>query len=514
MANIVNTLWIQNELDEFTKLCIESWVNVGYEVILWTYGEIEYNNPSVSIQDARIITPCRIDEDYAPMADIFRFTMAKKYSEVNETFTWLDSDLFLLRRIPYINIISSEHTKQKGAFKSIDKKVANIGCLQFLYDYKKINWEKILCKIERTKNTQNSNNNSYMKIFQKEVKGLDIIVEPNCFCPVSWANWKQIYSQMSCESKFGMNVIEDFYDFTTNKNIYGIHLWRNLHNKSNPMAHLSFGTPLPRLAEDWSLLDHLQNMTPSSLKFYVPTYKRLDILTTKSLSFLRQSFILKDNIIIVADFYDTSYDNLDYPLIKCPCRGIGETRSWILNECAESGDTLIMIDDDIEYLIDRESKKIYLNSIINNQIKEMKICGAYLSGFPLCSNTYFLKDNYTTNLNYISGAIQIHRVDHSKDIVETHLRHFEDFHFNILYFLRDGVILRNNRYAPITQNYNPNGGICAEYGSVEARLLDAQKVAKEMEQEYQGMCLAYYKNGRAGQPPCWNLRLNHNFKYG
>ena len=510
MKNIINTFWCQGVIDFMSKICIESWLNLGYEVHLWTYNPLEMKNSisfNVEIKDAKTICPFMENEDYAPMSDIFRFTLAKKYNYEKKHYIWADSDLFLIRRFPTKNIISSEHTKKVGAFKSIKDNVPNIGFLQFLPEtpyIKTIDFDKILTKIEKNSN-QNSNKNSYMKIFQKEVKSndkIDYIAEPNAFCPISWANYKDLYISMNCKSKFGMNVIENFYEFWNNSNVYGIHLWRNLYNINKPNISTS------------SLFSLLPTIPSTEIKFYIPTYKRPIILNKTTIPFLNQSFILKEKIYLVVDIDDNSYDAIDHNILKCPVEGIGQVRSWILNEVAYGGDILVMIDDDIQYLINKDGKKTYLNEVLNEQINIMKIRGAYLSGFPLCSNIFYLKESYTTNLTYISGAIQIHRINSEMVNIETTLRHFEDYHFNIQYFLRDGLILRNNSIAPITDNYNEKGGICEQYGGLQKRLKDAEKVARELVEEYPDMCYSYFKNASSRVPASWNLRLNHNFRYG
>ena len=508
--NILSTLWIQEDLDDLTPVCIVSWLNLGYVVHLYSYKSKELENntaikQNLVFKDANEILPRDNNLQYAPQADLFRYTLALKYKNEKKHFIWIDSDMFLLRRFPNdIDIISSEHTKKTGAFKSIKDYVANIGLLQFTTKSNSINWSKIIEKCLKSKTPQNSNRNNYMKIFQKEVKDLDIIVEPNAFCPVSWANFKELYQGMSCRGKFGMKVIENFYELLNRPSVFGIHLWRNLKNTNKTYSYIQ------------SLFQGLNSINLiRKLKFFVPTYRRNELLQRTTLDYLKKSFILKEQIFLVLDQNDNSYDNLDYQKIYCPAQGIGPTRSWILNECdiVKDEDTIVMIDDDIEHFINANSEKIYLDHILPMTIEVMDKRDCKFAGFPLCSNPFFLKNNYTENLVYISGATQIHIIDRKREEVKTHLRQFEDFHFNIQYFLRDGLTLRNNRFAPITNHYNPEGGIVESYGSLESRLEDCKTAGEWLIQEYPDMCDIYWKKGSARVPPSYNIKLNRTFKY-
>ncbi len=505
--NILSTLWIQGELDEFTKLCLESWVNLGYFVDLYTYNTsvMISNHPNITIKDAELICERDPSEDYSPQADLFRYNLALKFQKEKKHYIWIDSDMFLLRRFPNdINIISSEHTKKIGAFKSIKDYVPNIGLLQFLPNYNKINWEKILERCKNSKKEQNSNRNNYMKIFQKEIKGLEIIVEPNAFCGISWANWKDLYTGMSCESKFGMNVVTDFYQLINLPSVFGLHLWRNLKNKNICETDSN------------SLFHKLYNINKlRKLKVFVPSYRRKNLVEETTLDYLKKSFILKEQIYLVIDTNDNSYESLDIKKIQCPYNGIGRVRSWVLNECdiINHGDTIIMIDDDIEHFINSQNQKVYLDEMLPMTINEMEKKNCYFGGFPLCSNPFFLKDKYTTNLVYVSGAVQIHRIDRTRTEVATHLKQYEDYHFNIQYFLRDKHYLRNNRFAPITNHYNPVGGIVETYGSLKKRLEDCKVSGVWLVNEYPTMCELYWKKGSARVPPSYNIKLNTYFTF-
>ena len=81
-----------------------------------------------------------------------------------------------------------------------------------------------------------------------------------------------------------------------------------------------------------------------------------------------------------------------------------------------------------------------------------------------------------------------------------------------MYFKRDGGILRYNGCAPITKNYNPDGGIASEMGSLEKRL-ECQHIADEIIDKFGNRVVSkYFKTKSARGPAAWNLRLNWRIK--
>ena len=47
MTDTITCLWIQSELDEFSTVCIKSWIKQGYHVDLYTYSKRFMNNISI-----------------------------------------------------------------------------------------------------------------------------------------------------------------------------------------------------------------------------------------------------------------------------------------------------------------------------------------------------------------------------------------------------------------------------------------------------------------------------------
>ena len=103
------------------------------------------------------------------------------------------------------------------------------------------------------------------------------------------------------------------------------------------------------------------------------------------------------------------------------------------------------------------------------------------------------------------------RVDKSRPIIDCRYRHYEDYVYDILYYKRDGGVIRYNGVSPITKNYNPDGGICGEMGSLEKRL-DCEAVADEIIDRFGNKCVSKYWKKLGRNPATWNLRLNWRIK--
>tara|TARA_R100000654_G_scaffold52706_2_gene78820 strand:- start:1395 stop:2156 length:762 start_codon:yes stop_codon:yes gene_type:complete len=248
-------------------------------------------------------------------------------------------------------------------------------------------------------------------------------------------------------------------------------------------------------------------------KICIPSYKRKEFLKNTTAKLL-EKHNLKYYVFVSTDNDFEEYSKEFERVVKIPTqyKGIGQVRHYIINRWAEDKEKIIMIDDDIKHLINIENKIVEdLPSFFNEFFDKLQETELFFGGVPLCNNTFFMKKNYSTNLKYISGALQFIIVDKSREEIETTYRHFEDYVYNIKYFKRDGGALRCNYISPITKNYNIEGGICAEYGSLAERLKDADIVADEICDEFKGYVSKYYKK-KGRSPACVNLRLNHNKK--
>ena len=505
MNNTLSCLWIQPLLDDISILCIKSWIKLGYRVELYTYSDIGkfkcYNkvwgNMSITVLDANTILP-KTEDDSLPLSDLFRFTLLSK----QEKCVWLDTDLFLLKRLSDGNFVSSEHSNQTGAFKTKDRtKTANIGCIS--QSERVIDWNKIIEKCKKSNSKQNSNCNNYMKIYQKHVhtNHWNIIAEPTAFCPISWAYAKEIYTEPDIiGTKFG--IAQKNLEWIL-ENATGVHLWRNLFRKNKYEI------------KENSVYNKLKSLVTTQYKICIPSYNRLEGIQEKTLKLLKKHDINNINIFVSTqkDFEEyTSAGIGNIVLVPEEYSGIGAVRSFVVNEWADDKDDLVFYDDDIETVKNLHGGEVDLLDFHDEFICNLKALNLYFGGIPLCANPYFLKDSWTRSLKYVSGAVQFVRVDRSREKIDCRYRHFEDYAYNLLYFKRDGGVLRYNGCAPITKNYNPDGGIADEMNGMDKRL-DCESVADEIVTRFgDKACCKYFKNKSARGPATFNIRLNWRVK--
>jgi hypothetical protein len=229
----ITCLWIQSDLDEFSTVCIKSWIRLGYHVDLYTYSTSFMNNISIShlhIKDANKILSIPIDDTtHKPfLADEFRFNLFKQNKEGDrDKLIWCDTDILLLRTIPTkSNYVSSQYTQQTGAFKCRKKIVPNIGvmCLDGRED---IDYNKILNCKKKPKAFQSK----YLKEYEKQVPP-DLIMHPEAFCPIHWAWAKELFTCKFFKNQFKYGIAQkQIEDILPDENILGVHLWRQIYHK-------------------------------------------------------------------------------------------------------------------------------------------------------------------------------------------------------------------------------------------------------------------------------------------
>ena len=236
--NDVFTVWVKTTPTDLILSCWNSWIENGYNVTIYVddaYGTDWKLSGKLhaKIQVKHLRSLGFVSFDYTEgkllhLIDLWRFIILKKLGG-----TWLDSDVYLIARIPHNPIIiSSEHSLKAGAFKSKLSKKPNIGCLRFPPNHPFVN--AVVEKITPTtkEDTEDGiNQTSKMLKFIKLLKTKKwskinkYVVDPQMFCPIPWCFAKEIYmsdKSNSFKTKYGLEF--DYTDETT----AGIHLWNNL----------------------------------------------------------------------------------------------------------------------------------------------------------------------------------------------------------------------------------------------------------------------------------------------
>jgi len=233
--NELFSLWIVNEPTIINFKCWDSWIRLGYDVNL--YVDKPQNIPIKyhSQMNIKLVDTVFSDFEFNPerllqSTDVWRFKYLLKLGG-----TWLDSDMYLFKRLPHDDIIiSSEHTLQSGAFKSKGHLKPNIGVLRFPPNnvFVKAVVEKIeintIHDIEDSKNST-SKMLKYIKLMQSKKWNhyLKLVSDPDVFCPVPWTwakelFWTQIDSKVMSKTKYGLN-----FNYINDETI-GVHLWENI----------------------------------------------------------------------------------------------------------------------------------------------------------------------------------------------------------------------------------------------------------------------------------------------
>ena len=95
-----HTLWIGTELPKLQACCLESFVQQGHEVVLYSYHKMEVPS-GVAVRDASLILPYQPVGSLAIFSDWFRYELLARIDGI-----WIDTDLVCIRPIqiadPYI----------------------------------------------------------------------------------------------------------------------------------------------------------------------------------------------------------------------------------------------------------------------------------------------------------------------------------------------------------------------------------------------------------------------------
>ena len=224
---IIQSLWIGKTLNEISSLCIDSWLKLDYEVHLFIddifllpkYLNSYKESGQLQFYKAKEILSYNSGEEILPFSDLFRY----KLLYVNGG-TWLDTDMFLLKRLPKDEIIiSSEHTILEGAFKSKLFYKPNIGVLRFTKDHPLLKETIQKIQLSCKKHTGTDRMMIFTKLIKKH-KLLDIVSLPSVYCPVAWWHCKDQYGGLERKRKYGQEPLLDEYILSQS---VGIHLWNH-----------------------------------------------------------------------------------------------------------------------------------------------------------------------------------------------------------------------------------------------------------------------------------------------
>jgi len=254
----LQTFWTGSPLSRMERAALQSYVNVGHTVHVYTYNplaEFRKQVPAsnrIHVHDARDILPesavfkYKDREDvgkradafrFLPFSDLFRFTMLKKMGGA-----WIDLDIFLTRRLPFARrpyAFSSERTIQKGAYKKKETEVASVSFIKVDKPNSALmTW--ILDPARAPTPGEQKTPFDYMNLFRKGIEALGLeryVLPPRAFMAMNWWDVKDAFDEGSglpgvCyRGKYGTQPF--CVDDLKRHDVYGVHWFRAIVRKKD-----------------------------------------------------------------------------------------------------------------------------------------------------------------------------------------------------------------------------------------------------------------------------------------
>jgi hypothetical protein len=203
----------------------------------------------------------------------------------------------------------------------------------------------------------------------------------------------------------------------------------------------------------------------------IPSYNRADVISKKTLQTLKRENIPKNKIyIFVANQkeykkYVEAVDPSLYKEIIVGKKGITQQRKFISSYFPEK-QYIISMDDDIEDFLCLKSGKLShkknIEQFFEDAYDELKKNKLYIWGIYPVQNAFFMKHTKTTDLRFLIGCMFGYINRHLKCLQPSiHAETKEDYEQTILYYLKDGGVLRFNDITVKTK-FNALGGLGTE----------------------------------------------------
>lgn len=200
----------------------------------------------------------------------------------------------------------------------------------------------------------------------------------------------------------------------------------------------------------------------------IPSYNRTKEIVNKSLQTLKRGGVSPAKIhIFVANkqqekLYKEAVPDDLYGKIVVGKKGIANQRKFISDYFPE-GKHVVSIDDDVEKVLKLRAGKLAeitnLDKFFRDSFTLLKKEGLYLWGIYPVTNPFFMKDNVSTGLKFVIGVLHGYINRHSRDLKPSpKAESKEDYHQSILFYLKDGGLIRYNNITTKTK-FNAPGGL-------------------------------------------------------
>ena len=277
---LLQTFWTGNPLSRLERAALQSYVNQGYTVDIYTYNPIDEfkrqvpsssssKKAKIRVHDARIILPesdifhftgratvgKRDDAfSYLPFSDLFRFTMLLKNGGA-----WIDLDIFLTRPVPASilkrpYVFSSERTIQKGAYKKVEPEIVDMGfikvpgpgspLMRWILDHMPAPGTILKTPFD------------HMNLYRKGIAALGLeryVLPANAFLPLNWWDVKDSFGAgagrpgVCYTGKYGTQPF--CVDHLKQRDVYGVHWFRAILRKKG-LLHERAATESSRVPDN------------------------------------------------------------------------------------------------------------------------------------------------------------------------------------------------------------------------------------------------------------------------
>ena len=236
----------------------------------------------------------------------------------------------------------------------------------------------------------------------------------------------------------------------------------------------------------------------------IPSYNRAEALDKKTLATLKRGKVPASKIhIFVANkteekIYKENVPQNLYHKIVVGKLGISNQRNFIKKYFKE-GQYVVSIDDDVERLFRLQGEKeitiANIDGFFKKAYQELKKHKLFLWGIYPIGNTFFMKgkNKLTTDLRFIIGVLHGYIVRNQKGdrSMQTNAgsEGKEDYEQTLLYYLKDGGVIRFNDVAAKTRFFAPGG-----LGDVKKRIISSKKAVKYLKKTYPDYITVYHRD--------------------
>jgi hypothetical protein len=199
----------------------------------------------------------------------------------------------------------------------------------------------------------------------------------------------------------------------------------------------------------------------------IPTYNRVQEVTNKTLTTLKEGGVSKNKIYLFVankqqyELYEQNVPKELYNEIIIGKKGITNQRIFI-SQYFKEGQYVISMDDDVEEFEVLKGEKLVklkdVNKFFINAHKLMKKEKLFIWGIYPVRNPFFMYDEITFDLRFIIGVTFGFIVRHDKKLkMSTNAETKEDYEQTILYYKMDGGVIRFNNITAKTKFNSPGG---------------------------------------------------------